>query len=89
MQGAQKLRGEAHYRVRRNDKVAAQRSRWTFYETFSAPQVGFDHSPIIADFLGRSFTKLFPEIEDDQPVAHLHDKGHVVLDQQNREPFLF
>jgi hypothetical protein len=33
MQGAQKLRSEAHLRVRRNDEVAAQRSRWTFYET--------------------------------------------------------
>jgi len=33
MQGAQKLRSEAHFQVRRNDEVAAQRSRWTFYET--------------------------------------------------------
>jgi hypothetical protein len=33
MQGAQKLRREAHLRVRRNDEVEAQRSRWTFYET--------------------------------------------------------
>jgi hypothetical protein len=32
MQGAQKLRSEAHLRVRRNDEVEAQRSRWTFYE---------------------------------------------------------
>jgi hypothetical protein len=35
MQGAQKLRREAHFRVRRNDEVAAQRSRWIFYETIS------------------------------------------------------
>jgi len=33
MQGAQKLRSEAHLRVRRNDEAAAQRRRWTFYET--------------------------------------------------------
>jgi hypothetical protein len=33
MQGAQKLRSEAHLQVRRNDEVAAQRRRWTFYET--------------------------------------------------------
>jgi hypothetical protein len=33
MQGAQKLRSEAHLWVRRNDEVEAQRSRWTFYET--------------------------------------------------------
>jgi hypothetical protein len=33
MQGAQKLRSEAHSQVRRNDEVAAQRRRWTFYET--------------------------------------------------------
>jgi succinyl-diaminopimelate desuccinylase len=32
MQGAQKLRSEAHLRVRRNDEVEAQRRRWTFYE---------------------------------------------------------
>jgi hypothetical protein len=32
MQGAQKLRSEAHKRVRRSDEVAAQRRRWTFYE---------------------------------------------------------
>jgi hypothetical protein len=35
MQGAQKLRREAHLRVRRNDEVEAQRSRWTFYETIN------------------------------------------------------
>jgi hypothetical protein len=33
MQGAQKLRSEAHLLVRRNDEVEAQRRRWTFYET--------------------------------------------------------
>jgi hypothetical protein len=33
MQGAQKLRSEAHLHVRRNDEVEAQRRRWTFYET--------------------------------------------------------
>jgi len=33
MPGAQKLRREAHFRVRRNDEVAAQCRRWTFYET--------------------------------------------------------
>jgi hypothetical protein len=32
MQGAQKLRSEAHFRVRRNDEVEAQRRRWIFYE---------------------------------------------------------
>jgi hypothetical protein len=39
MQGAQKLRSEAHLQVRRNDEVEAQsrseRDRWTFYETIS------------------------------------------------------
>jgi len=35
MQGAQKLRSEAHLQVRRNDEVAAQRRRWTFYETIN------------------------------------------------------
>jgi hypothetical protein len=33
MQGAQKLRSEAYLQVRCNDEVAAQRRRWTFYET--------------------------------------------------------
>jgi hypothetical protein len=33
MQGAQKLRSEEHLRVRRNDEVEAQGSRWAFYET--------------------------------------------------------
>jgi hypothetical protein len=33
MQGAQKLRSEEHFQVRRLDEVAAQRHRWTFYET--------------------------------------------------------
>jgi hypothetical protein len=36
MQGAQKLRSEAHLQVRRNDEVAAQRRRWTFYEAIKA-----------------------------------------------------
>jgi len=35
MQGAQKLRSEAHLQVRRNDEVEAQRRRWTFYETIT------------------------------------------------------
>jgi hypothetical protein len=35
MQGAQKLRSEAHLRVRRSDEVEAQRRRWTFYETIN------------------------------------------------------
>jgi len=33
LQGAQKLRSEAHLHVRRSDEVEAQRRRWTFYET--------------------------------------------------------
>jgi len=37
MQGAQKLRSDAHSQLRRNDEVAVQsrseRDRWTFYET--------------------------------------------------------
>jgi hypothetical protein len=37
MQGAQKLRSEAHLSLRRNDEVAAQRRRWTFYETINSP----------------------------------------------------
>ena len=36
MQGAQKLRSEAHLQVRRNDEVEAQRRRWTFYETIKS-----------------------------------------------------
>jgi hypothetical protein len=32
MQGAQKLRSEAHLLVRRNDEIEAQRRRWAFYE---------------------------------------------------------
>jgi hypothetical protein len=35
MQGARKLRREAHLQVRRNDEVEAQRRRWTFYETIN------------------------------------------------------
>jgi hypothetical protein len=33
MQGAQKLRSEAYFQVRCNDKVEAQRRRRTFYGT--------------------------------------------------------
>src|SRR4030042_7034501 len=33
MPGAQELRSEQHFGVRRTDEVAAQRRRWTFYET--------------------------------------------------------
>jgi len=39
MQGAQKLRSEGHYRVRRNDKVEAQRRRWTLYGTIKFEEV--------------------------------------------------
>jgi hypothetical protein len=33
MQGVQKLGSDAHFQVRCNDAVAAQRRRWTFYGT--------------------------------------------------------
>jgi len=46
MQGAQKLRSEAHLGVRRNDEVEAQRRRWTFYKT-------------IRDWLPEDETKIF------------------------------
>jgi hypothetical protein len=42
MQGAQKLRSEAHLRVRRNDEVEAQRRRWTFYEVIKMSRGIFD-----------------------------------------------
>jgi len=35
MQGAQKLRSAAYLQVRCNDEGAAQRRRWTFYETIN------------------------------------------------------
>ena len=37
MPSAKKLRSEAHLQVRRNDEVAAQRRRWTFYEAINFP----------------------------------------------------
>jgi hypothetical protein len=43
MQGAQELRSEAHLQVRRNDEVAAQRRRWTFYEVIT-----LGYSPLAA-----------------------------------------
>jgi hypothetical protein len=60
MQGAQKLRSEAHLQVRRNDEVEAQRSRWTFYEaikfdlTYPRP---FSKLPLLSrQFLSRTLT---------------------------------
>jgi hypothetical protein len=49
MQGAQKLRSEAHLQVRRNDEVAVQRRRWTFYETikFNARNIPSSHKKIV------------------------------------------
>jgi hypothetical protein len=44
MQGAQKLRSEAHLQVRRNDEVEAQRRRWTFYETIKVDIAGMGKS---------------------------------------------
>jgi hypothetical protein len=38
MEGAQNLRSEAHLQVRRNDEGAAQRCRWSFYETIILPK---------------------------------------------------
>ena len=35
MQGAQNLRSEPYYKVRRNDEGEAQRRRWTFYEAIT------------------------------------------------------
>jgi hypothetical protein len=55
MQGAQKLRSEAHFQVRRNDEVAAQRSRWTFYETiiFALTPLRFMNNVREKDFCAR------------------------------------
>jgi hypothetical protein len=39
LQGAQKLRSEAHLHVHRSDEGAAQRRRWTFYETIRIPTI--------------------------------------------------
>jgi hypothetical protein len=54
MQGAQKLRSEAHLQVRRNDEVAAQRRRRTFYETikFGILKNG---ERVTSPFLGRFY----------------------------------
>ena len=41
MQGAQKLRNEAHLQVRHNDEVEAQRSKWNFYDTIKVSDFGF------------------------------------------------
>jgi hypothetical protein len=41
MQGTQKLRSEAHLQVLRNDEVAAQRRRWTFYEAINVMKIFF------------------------------------------------
>jgi len=51
MQGAQKLRSEAHLQVRRNDEVAAQRRRWTFYETIKVDYSLF--SPHFKEFVAK------------------------------------
>ena len=50
MQGAQKLRSEAHLRVRRNDEVAAQRRRWTFYETIIIYHSAFSVTSVAEEF---------------------------------------
>jgi hypothetical protein len=46
MLGAQKLRSEAHLRVRRNDEVEAQRRRWTFYKVIMFSTIISPHKPI-------------------------------------------
>jgi len=40
MQGAQKLRSEAHLQVRRSDEAEEQRRRWTFYEAIKVDLPG-------------------------------------------------
>ena len=52
MQGTQKLRSEAHLQVRRNDEVAAQRRRWTFYETLNLCKKSFCPPPGALAFWG-------------------------------------
>jgi hypothetical protein len=55
IQGAQKLRSEAHLLVRLNDEVEAQRRRWTFYEAIIFGPI------IIAILLGRKREQIRPE----------------------------
>ena len=49
MQGAQKLRSEAHLQVRRNDEVEVQRRRWTFCETINEEKLRMGRLIKIAD----------------------------------------
>jgi len=68
MQGAQKLRSEAHLRVRRNDEVAAQRRRWTFYETINigdclgwgALNLDFFHLRVLCALCGEKIKRALP-----------------------------
>src|SRR3989440_7103633 len=51
------------------------------------PQVGFDHPRIAADIRGLAFGDLLAVVEDDDAIRDPHHDLHVVLDQENGDPF--
>jgi hypothetical protein len=69
MPGAQKLRSEAHLQVRRNDKVVAQRRRWTFYET-----IILDNPLIIGDSIKKAICP--PDENQDKSFSYNPGKCH-------------
>src|SRR6266545_3307528 len=60
----------------------------TIFRNHSPPQVRLDHMRVVADLLRLPLGDLLPEVEDRDPVRDPHDYLHVVLDQQDRDPFV-
>src|SRR5256885_2519717 len=51
------------------------------------PQVGFDHPRIAANIRGLAFGDLLAVVEDDDAIRDSHHDLHIVLDQENGDPF--
>src|SRR6266540_2589256 len=60
----------------------------TILRNHSPPQVRLDHMRVVADLFRLPLGDLLPEVEDRDPVRDPHDHLHVVLDQQDGDPFV-
>src|SRR4051794_39226680 len=49
-------------------------------------EIGLEHRGVVSNLGGRAGRDDAAEVEDDDPVAHLHHEVHVVLHEQDRHP---
>src|ERR1700730_16643039 len=69
----------------RPPRSGSRRSRRGYLLTRARPEVCLDDTRVLTDLERLALGDLLAVVEDDDPIAHLHDHAHVVLDKEDRE----